>query len=120
MMTICQELGTCGEDKAAAFLKEQGYQILRRNQCTPYGEIDIIAQKENIIIIAEVKTRSSEYFGGPESAVNFRKQEKIRESALWWLHETGNMDKEIRFDVLGVLHRKEDEWEIKHWVGGFE
>ena len=119
-MASSKEFGDSGEERGALYLESQGYQILKRNQRTPYGEIDIIAQKNNVIVIVEVKARSSDFFGSPESAVNFKKQEKIRQSALWWIQESGNHNKEIRFDVLGILRRRKEEWEINHWIGGFE
>jgi len=114
-----QLLGNQGEDFAVKYLIEKGYQILARNLYTPYGEIDIIARKDEIIAIVEVKTRSTEFFGSPADAVNLRKQKKIRQSAVWWLQEIKSQGQEIRFDVLGLIKRKE-EWEITHWAGSFE
>ena len=114
------EFGRQGEELAASFLEEKGYQILKRNQRTPYGEIDLIVREKNIIIFVEVKSRSTEFFGSPADAVNAKKQERIRQSGLWWLHETGEKYEEIRFDVIGIIKKKKSPWEISHWIGGFE
>ena len=68
----------------------------------------------------EVKSRSTEFFGSPADSVNGKKQERIRQSGLWWLHETGEKYEEIRFDVIGIIKKKKRPWEISHWIGGFE
>ena len=69
-----QRLGRWGEDEAAAYLKGRGYEILARNSRTPYGEIDIVTKRGDMIIFIEVKTlRSSKNFF-PEQNVTARKQ----------------------------------------------
>ena len=73
--------GKLGEDAACKYLKKQNYQILERNYRKRYGEIDIIAQKSNKLIFAEVKTRSGERYGTPSEAVTFSKQQKIIKTA---------------------------------------
>lgn len=118
-MSFIQERGKWGEEEATRYLKEKGYRILKRNQRTPYGEIDIIADKEKTLIIIEVKARSSDKFGNPEEAVTRKKQDRIRQSCLWWIQQNKYSYNEIRFDVIGIL-RKGDNWEIKHWISGFE
>lgn len=118
-MSFVQERGQWGEEQAARYLREKGYQIIKRNQRTPYGEIDIIAEKQRTLVIIEVKARSSEKFGNPEDAVTRKKQDRIRQSSLWWIQQNKYSYNEIRFDVIGIL-RKGDQWEIKHWISGFE
>lgn len=119
-MSKSQLLGKIGEDLAAQFLESQGYQVLERNVRTPYGEIDLIVQKKQLIVIVEVKTRSSRFFGNPEEAVDYKKQEKIRKSLLWWLQTRGQKTTEVRLDVIGILKDSAGKLEIEHWQGAFE
>ncbi|GAB4415477.1 MAG: YraN family protein [Anaerolineales bacterium] len=69
-----QKVGAWGEQAAAEYLQAKGFRILTRNARTPYGEIDIIAEKGEIIIFIEVKTRTSNSYGPPEISVTPRKQ----------------------------------------------
>ena len=62
-----KSLGDWGENKAAEFLKQKGYQILCQNYRTPFGEIDIIALKKEILFFIEVKTRHNQKFGKPDN-----------------------------------------------------
>lgn len=73
-MTRNQRVGKWGEQAAADFLAERGYEIVARNLRTPYGEIDLITQKDGFTIFVEVKARTSKVFGPPEVAVTPRKQ----------------------------------------------
>ncbi len=69
-----QRIGKWGEDAVAAYLAGRGYEIVARNARTPYGEIDIVAKKDDILIFVEVKTRTSNKMGLPEESVNQRKR----------------------------------------------
>ena len=69
-----QAVGRWGEQAAADFLCEHGYEITGRNIRTPYGEIDLVACKEGRTVFIEVKARTSKSFGPPEVAVTPRKQ----------------------------------------------
>jgi len=69
-----QRIGKWGEDAVAAYLAGRGYEIVARNARTPYGEIDIVAKKDDILIFVEVKTRTSNKMGLPEESVNLRKR----------------------------------------------
>ena len=96
-------LGNDGEDKAAEYLKTKGYEILERNYRYARGEIDIIALYRDYIVFVEVKMRRSLKYGPPHFAVDFRKQEKIRKTALHYLAcRKIFSDKKIRFDVICI------------------
>jgi len=71
------EIGKYGENIAFDYLLKNGYKIKERNWRFGKGEIDVIAEENNTIVIVEVKTRSSEYFGDPEESVSRKKQKKI-------------------------------------------
>lgn len=99
-----RSLGTEGEQIAVKFLQENNYIILKNNyRVGRMGEIDIIATNNDYICFIEVKTRSSYSFGAPSEAVTFAKQQKIKTIAAVYLSNTGNMDRNIRFDVVEIL-----------------
>ena len=100
------KLGRDKESLAVSFLKKKGYKIIERNYTCPIGEIDIIATMKNVLVFAEVKYRSSEYFGMPREAVNIYKQRKIRSVATYYLKWHGKLNENCRFDVIEILGDK--------------
>jgi putative endonuclease len=76
-----QRIGSWGENVAADYLMKKGYTIIERNVRTPYGEIDLIAQRQSLTIMVEVKARTNRSFGYPEEAVNARKQAHLLAAA---------------------------------------
>lgn len=97
-----KEIGNFGEDAACAYLLENGIDVIKRNFYCRGGEIDIIAKDGDTIAFIEVKTRKSAEFGTPGEFVDFRKQEKITATALYYL---GNNDSDMRFDVIEVMYK---------------
>ena len=98
-------LGAIGEDRAAAWYRSQGYEVLVRNWRCREGELDLICSVGDRLVVCEVKTRSSLAFGHPAEAVTRTKQQRIRGLAARWLAEGGApfVPREIRFDVAAVL-----------------
>ena len=74
------QLGKKGEELAVNHLLKKGYNILERNYRFDKAEVDIIAQKKDILAVVEVKTRTSADFGNPESFVSKKKDSIISES----------------------------------------
>ncbi|RDV11754.1 YraN family protein [Pontibacter diazotrophicus] len=93
--------GQTGENRAAAYLLQQGYTIVRRNFRHRRAEVDIIAQKENLLIFVEVKTRSTDRYGYPEEAVNYRKEEMILNAAQAFIYKI-DWQHDIRFDIIAI------------------
>lgn len=93
--------GNKGEDQAAEFLKQKGYEIAARKYRYKHSEIDLIVKKENLIVFVEVKTRSSSGFGEPEAFVGTKKAAKIFEGADQYVYEN-NWNGNIRFDIVSV------------------
>jgi putative endonuclease len=113
-------LGHWGEDWAVAFLKLKQFEILERNWRYRQKEIDIIAKKDNVIHIVEVKTRSSTFFGAPEEAVNDTKSQNLTDAGEAYLEEK-NLDSELQFDIIAIVatpYRKELSF-IEDAFGGF-
>ncbi|MBF0572639.1 MAG: YraN family protein [Desulfamplus sp.] len=98
------KFGQQAEEKAALFLKEQGYKIVERNYRTRWAEIDIIALTHtNTLVFIEVKARNSTRYGTPAEAVSLSKQKKIISAALHYIREKQVVDTRIRFDVMTLL-----------------
>ena len=96
------DLGTSGEKLAVAYLKEKGYEVLETNWRSGSVEIDIIAQNKQFLIVAEVKTRTSNKFGEPEEFVTKQKQKFLIRAAQAYITKM-DLDVEVRFDIISVL-----------------
>ncbi|MDA8433467.1 MAG: YraN family protein [Nitrospiraceae bacterium] len=94
-------LGREGEELAVRFLRKQGFRILEKNYRTPFGEIDIVADDQGVLVFIEVKTRRGDSFGYPFEAVDRRKRDKIRKVALSYLKKI-RKEPPARFDVLSI------------------
>jgi len=102
MESAKDEFGRWGEKLAASFLKRQGYRILARNYVSPVGEMDIVAREGEELVFVEVKTRTSEGFGGPLRAVGRAKRRKIVQVARSYLARYRLDECPCRFDVVGI------------------
>jgi putative endonuclease len=100
-----QTIGRWGEEVAAQFLQEKGYEILQRNVYTPYGELDIVARCGEIIVFVEVKTRTSSSFGLPEISVGPRKVRHLLDSALAFMQQYMGCEDAWRVDVIAIEGR---------------
>ncbi len=96
------ELGKKGEEVAMEYLRKKGFEIIKCNWRYQKDEIDIIARDGEFLVIAEVKTRSSAFFGEPETAVTRKKQKYLIRAANEYIYQINHLG-ETRFDVLGVL-----------------
>jgi len=118
-MASHNDLGKKAEDLAAEFLIKSGYKILVRNFRYQKAEIDIIAEKENLIIITEVKARFTDAFMLPQEAVNKRKISLIVSAANHFMEEF-NKNQEVRFDIISVLPDEKGKLIIEHIIDAFE
>ena len=103
-----QSFGVWGEDLVAEWYRKHGYDIVERNWRCRQGEIDIIASRDSVLVICEVKTRATADFGSPALAVDANKQQRLRRLAAHWLSENPNNRVSVRFDVVAVIGPKED------------
>lgn len=104
-MSISNENGRLGENIAAEFYEANGYTIICRNYRSGHNEIDIIAENDDSIAFAEVKTRTESpallKFGSAKSAVDVRKRERLVSAALDFIKKSGKT-KQPRMDVVEV------------------
>ena len=96
------ELGNLGEEYARAYLRNKGYIILQSNWHFGKLELDIIARKDNWLVIIEVKTRSTETFEHPEEAITKRKIRNIINATHAYIQQY-DWQGETRFDVMSVI-----------------
>lgn len=96
--------GQEGEDWAARFLSALGYNILERNYHSRYGEIDLIAQRDDFVAFCEVKTRKADAAMPPRVAVDAAKQRKIIQTAALYAAEQ-QLNTQLRFDVIEITLR---------------
>ncbi len=97
------ELGAQGEHAAVNFLQNNGHTVLARNFKHGKAEIDIISSEDQLTIFTEVKTRSTDYFGYPEEAVDKKKRKKIRRAAEEYMYQN-RLDTGMRFDIVSITN----------------
>ena len=103
MLTGRQQSGRRAEELAAEFLRAQGFEIVQRNYLRRLGELDLIARGAQLLIIAEVRTRSSAAYGGAAASVDRRKQQRITRAARALLQQRADLARlPVRFDVIVV------------------
>jgi len=88
---------------AAEYLEQQGLRILHRNFRCRFGEIDLIAKHDSILVFVEVRFRKNKHFGGPLASIDHRKQQKIIRTAHFFLNSQPRyQDTPCRFDALAI------------------
>lgn len=109
-----KDIGNYGEDLAVAHLQRLGLTILERNWRYSRAEIDIIAKENDILVFIEVKTRSSDHYGKPGEFFTREQEDFIIDAAGEYMEQTGH-DWEIRFDVISILLKRDEDFELRHY-----
>jgi len=112
-----REVGRYGEDAAARHLVEHGMVLLDRNWRCEAGEIDLVLRDGRVLVVCEVKTRSTTAFGGPVEAVSETKAARLRRLAARWLQDHRVHPDEVRLDVVGVLLQRRGAPVVEHVRG---
>jgi len=114
--TAAQVLGARAEQLALEYLQARGLTIVERNYRRRLGEIDLVALDHGVLVIAEVRTRSTDAFGGAAASVDARKQRRIIRAAEQLLQRHRDYAAlPVRFDVLIVTAAATDAPEV-HWL----
>jgi len=111
------DLGKLGEELAVEYLQKDGYAILETNWTFQKAEVDIIAKKENILAIVEVKTRSSLDFGLPQDFVKPKKIQLLVKAVDAYVIEK-DLDINVRFDIIAI-HKEGKSFAIEHLIDAF-
>jgi putative endonuclease len=109
-------LGRAGEDRAARFYSEQGYDLLARNWRCSAGEIDLVVANTTDVVVVEVKTRRGEGFGHPLEAIDARKRLRLWRLAVAWIaaHRDVMQGRRLRIDAIGLIGADEDSFRLEH------
>lgn len=116
-MAYHNELGEIGEQLAVDYLSRNGFAILERNFIYDKAEVDIIAQKDQKIIIVEVKTRNSAFFGDPQDFVTKAKIKLLVKAANEYI-VSNKIEMEARFDIIAILKNQNVE-QVEHFENAF-
>lgn len=111
------DFGKLGEEIAVNYLTAKGYRILERNWRSGHKEIDIIAMDGDTLVVVEVKTRKSNFFGDPDLAVGADKQRLLVWAADAYVRYR-DLDVEVRFDVVSIVITDNDQ-RIEHIEDAF-
>lgn len=111
--------GELGERAAKRHLQKFGLKFLAANFRSERGEIDLIFRDDDCLVFVEVKTRSSEDWARPAAAVDARKRKLLSQTALDYLKLLKNPPVKFRFDIVEVLLRDGEVWEVRHLPNTF-
>ena len=117
IMAAHNDLGKTGEDFAINFLEKNGYEILETNWMFQKAEVDIIALKDGILAVVEVKTRSSIDLGLPQDFVKPKKIQLLVKAINEYVI-VNDLDVEVRFDIIAI-HAKGTIFDIEHLEAAF-
>jgi putative endonuclease len=110
-------LGQSGEQAAADYLTSCGLRILDRNWRSANGEIDIVAVDRQVLVVCEVKSRTSVRYGSPLEAVSRAKRARLRRLSVQWLNAHGVRFDQVRVDVIGLVYDGTGGFTIEHIQG---
>lgn len=111
-----QDVARLGEQLAEKFLRMRGFSILERNFHTPFGEIDIVGQRDGCVSFVEVKTRTSEAFGPPLSSININKKRNIIRNCLFYIQRRGLCESACRIDCVGIKLSSSGKMETLQYI----
>ncbi len=106
--------GKDGEEMAAHYLRENGYQIIDQNNSTKFGELDLIATKNDILVFVEVKFKQTEDFGTPEEMIGINKLNQVRRTAELYLLTNPDIAKNYDKYQIDAICIVEETGRISH------
>lgn len=113
------ETGRTAESLVADDLRARGYEIVAQNARVGRLEIDIIARRDRLLVICEVRSRRSRAFGSPAATIDAKKIARIRRAAAAWLKQNRPGTTELRFDAAAVTFDPEGNHEIQYYERAF-
>lgn len=112
-LTHNQRIGRWGEQAAIDSLIAKGYRVVERNVFTPYGEIDIVAELGDMLVLVEVKTRTGQTTGLPEQAITLNKHSKMERAAAHYANE--HQIEAYQLDVIAIEFTPNGNHELTHF-----
>jgi putative endonuclease len=114
-----RQVGDEAEDAVVCFLEAHGYRVRARNYACRWGEIDVVAERDDVVCFVEVRMRSSAVWGDPSATVSYAKQRRVVRAALHYLHHHPLGERMARFDVVAVVGRG-SRATLEHLPGAFD
>ena len=111
------EFGSRGEQLAVTFLRKHGYEICERNYRYLKAEIDIIAKKDDFLVIVEVKSRTESFVEDISQTINKKKMALLTMAADYYVQKN-DIKEEVRFDLITIIQKKGDI-NLKHVKNAF-
>ena len=111
------ELGHKGEQLAVEFLTKKGYAIIKQNFRFDRAEVDIIALKDDMLVVVEVKARNTNEFGNPQDFLKPKQINRIIKAVDHYI-TLNALTYEVRFDIIAIL-KDESEYKIEHLKNAF-
>lgn len=105
-MISAREKGDLAENIAVKYLEDKGYLVIQRNWYFHHYELDVIARKDNMLVIIEIKSLINNSIQEPYQAVNFNKQRMIIAAANAYIHKE-HVTLDVRFDIISILFRNQ-------------
>lgn len=117
-----RRLGAAGERLAARYLEGQGYRVLARNvRLPPWGEIDLVAERDGTLVLVEVRVRRGQAFGGALASIGPTKRMRMLRTALAYLATLGDTAPPARIDLVAItLDRAGRPVHINHITNAVE
>lgn len=116
-MDTTRNKGSAAEEIAIGYLKKKGYEILCQNWYNQHYELDIIARKDGILAIIEVKSLASNYMREPYQSVNRNKQRMIISATNAYIRKH-NINDDVRFDIISIIMNSNEPL-IEHMENAF-
>ena len=111
-------LGAAGEDLAAAWYVERGYEVLDRNWRCREGELDLVVRRGSTVVFCEVKCRTGRNYGDPLESITYAKVRRLRQLAAEWLNQHRDLSVDgMRLDAIGVLLQRDQQPVLVHVSG---
>lgn len=107
--------GKLGEELASKFLIDNGYKIIDQNNSTKFGELDIIASKNEILVFVEVKFKQTEDYGTPEEMIGQNKLSQVRRTAELYLLTNPDIEKQFQKYQIDAICIVEETGRISHY-----
>ena len=114
-MAAHNELGKWGENLAAEYLQDKGYEILERDWKSGHHDLDIVAKEDDTLVVVEVKTRRNRLFGDPEEAIDYKKRMSLQ-SAINHYVKSHPANADVRFDIISIVGTIGSKPEIDHII----
>lgn len=114
---IKQALGAYGEQLAERHLVEQGMVVLDRNWRCDEGEIDLVLRDGDVLVVCEVKTRTSTDYGTPHEAITEAKLDRLRRLGSRWVEDHGVAVPDVRIDLVGIVRPRRGPSQLEHVRG---